>query len=197
MSLSGVGGTNPWLPDWIAISKVRSDSAAQKVPSSASALGQLTSASALAQAPVQSMTGASGGQLNSQDSKSFSQSMASLTQAIQGGDVGTAQDAFSKAKALLQSAGVHGHHHHHHGGAKPASSTDTTAAAASAGPADPFASAFGDIGQALQAGDLALAQTALTRLNGLLQDSTTKPTGPPVGVNRPASPAGGVIDLTA
>lgn len=197
MSVSGVGGTNPWLQDWSTISKARSDSAAQKAASVAGMLGQQVSTGVSGQSGVQSMTGSSGGQMNSQDSQSFSQSMSSLSQAVQGGDVGAAQDAFSKAKELLQSAGVHGHHHHHHGGAKPASSTDTSAAAAAADPTDPFASAFGDIGQALKAGDLAGAQSALSQLNSLLQDATTKLTSAPAGSNSPANPTGGVVDITA
>jgi hypothetical protein len=189
-----VGGTNPWVQDWSTISKVRSESAAQKAASVAGTLGQPLSVGASSPSGVQSMTGASGGQMNSQDSNSFGQTMASLSQAIQGGDTGAAQDAFAKAKELLQSAGVHGHHHHHHAGAKPASAAGTTGVA---DPTDPFADAFTQVGAALKAGDIAGAQTAMDQLDTLLQGADRKLTSPAVGANSPVNPSGGSIDLTA
>ena len=88
---------------------------------------------------------------------------------------------------------MHKHHQHHH----------SSAATANANPSGPgqatraFASAFGAIGDALENGDLAGAQAALTQLDGLLQGSTNRLTSPPVGANTPVDPTGGVIDLTA
>jgi hypothetical protein len=195
MSVSGVGNGNSWFPDWASLNKPRGESAAQKASASAGVLGQEMSANGLGQAAgVQSVTSASGAQMNQQDSNSFGQSMSTLAQAIQGGDVESAQDAFAKAKALLGSSGVHGHHHHHHAGAKPAATADPNA---STGSTDPFATAFAAIGQSLQSGDLAGARSALTSLDSLLQGAARKLTRPPIGANGPANPPGSAIDLTA
>jgi hypothetical protein len=137
--------------------------------------------------------------MNGQDANSFGQAMSSLSQALQSGDTAGAQAAFTKMQSLLQSAGVHGHHHHHHGGAKPVASADAPVMDGSPTTqgADPFAASFAAIGGALQGGDLAGAESALNRLDGLLQDSPNKLTSPPIGANSPANPAGGAIDLTA
>ena len=125
---------------------------------------------------------------------SLNRSMSSLAQAIQKDDLGSAQDAFAKAKALLHSSGVHGHHHHRHAGAKPVATADPNA---KTGSADPFATAFGAIDQALRSGDLAGAQSALTDLDSLLQGAARKLTRPPVGGGISPKPPGAAIDLTA
>jgi len=194
MSVSGVGNNSSWFPNPALLNKPRGESATPKTSASAAALGQDVSGSNLGLAGVQTVTGASGGQMNHQDSNSFGQSMSTLAQAIQSGDVGSAQDAFAKAKALLASSGVHGHHHHHHAGARPAATADPSA---STGSTDPFATAFAAIGQSVQNGDLAGAGAALSSLDGLLQGATKKLTRPPIGANGPSNPPGTAIDITA
>ena len=195
MSVSGVGGSNSWFPSIASLNRSRTDGTAAKATSPASALGQAIGTTGFAPSGVQTVTAASGAQMNGQDANSFSQSMGTLSQALQDGDLSGAQDAFAKIAAQLKSAGVHGHHHHHHAAnanASPANGTD-----ASGDTKDPFAVAFGALGQALQSGDLSGAQDALTRLDGLLQGANRKLTSPPPIVDGYSNPSGGAVDLTA
>ncbi len=192
MSVSGVGGNSNDLNSLWAELRARSASAAQKT-AAAPELGTALSAGTTAVSGIQTVTAASGAMpMNAQDANAFQQSMGSVGQALQSGDLGAAQSAFAQAKSTLASAGVHGHHHHHRGGG--VKQTEGGAATASA---SPFAQEFGALGQALQNGDLAGAADAFSQMGTLLASSPNKLTNVPIGANSPANPMGGSIDLTA
>jgi hypothetical protein len=207
MSVSGIGGNSSWFSNWATLGNTNPASAAQKTSSStttsaasaASTLGQEVAASSLGTLGLHSVTGASGQQMNSQDSSSFGQTISSLTQSLQNGDLKGAQDAYAKLAQLTQSAGVHGHHHHRHhaSSASQTGSSDSSSATSASQSADPFAQAFSAIGQSLQNGDLTGAKSAMAQLDSLLQGAQTKLTSPPIGADSPANPAGGIVNLTA
>jgi hypothetical protein len=72
---------------------------------------------------IQSSQGGQAASLSPSSSSPVGQDLASLTQAVQSGDIGTAQ----KALAQLQGdAKAHGHGHHHHHADADASSSATT-----------------------------------------------------------------------
>jgi hypothetical protein len=78
------------------------------------------------------------------------QALGALGQALQSGDLSTAQQAYATAQQSVQKPGGHGGHHHHHH----AQGTATTAAS-STNPTDQL---LAELGQALQSGDLSGAQ---------------------------------------
>jgi hypothetical protein len=107
----------------------------------------------------------------------------SLGQALQSGDMTSAQSAFGKLQSDLASAaestsGAQGghHHHHHHGGVgkaqavysamQPGNATSTTQGTGSAVSTD-----IAGLKQALQSGDTSSAQDVLARLEQDLQSS--------------------------
>jgi hypothetical protein len=190
MSVSGVGGSNPLFTNWAMLAKTRVAEPTQK---SIQQLGQDLKAGNLsqAQADFATITAPSGSAaMSTGDSNSFAQSMGALGQALQGGDLQAAQDAFTQVQQTLAKSGVHRHHHHHGGGG-------AQKAGAANAPTDPFAQAFGAIGQALQSGDLAGAQSAFSQLDGLLQAASPNLTVPGIGAISQANPAGNIVDLTA
>ena len=86
------------------------------------------------------------------------QALSALGQALQSGDLASAQQAYTTAQQGVQQSAGHGRHHHHHR----APSVATTAGASSS-PTDQL---LAELGRALQSGDLASAQQDF---NGLLQ----------------------------
>jgi len=126
-----------------------------------------TTASSAA-SPASSAT-ATAGTANS--GNSLSADIQNLSQALQSGDVTTAQAAFQKfAQAAAQATGAHrGGHHHHGGGHKAASATSSTASAGTASAATAATSSS------------TLSTSLLSLLNPVTSTATTASTSPSTG----------------
>jgi len=199
MSVSGVGGNNAWFTNWPASNRTPTTAASSASSSAAASLGQAISGGAAALSGVQSVTGASGQSMNSQDSSTFQQTMSSLASDLQSGNTTAAQGDYAQLQSLLKSSGVHGHghHHHHHAAATGGSSSSATSSTdGTSASTDPFASAFASLGSSLQSGDLAGAQSAFSQLGSLLQDTANPLTQTPASSAGTAL-AGAIVDVTA
>jgi hypothetical protein len=91
----------------------------------------------------------------------ISQAFSQLAQDLQSGNLSGAQSDFAAIQQDAQqnaAQGTQGHHHHHHRVAEPSQ------APATSGPAATLNQAFGQLGQALQAGNLQSAQQSYASL---------------------------------
>ena len=104
-----------------------------------------------------------------------------LGQALQSGDLTSAQNDFSKLMQDVQSIGGRNHHHHHH--KTSASSQDTTNASATGSTTgtNSVTTDLAALGQALQSGDLKSAGNAYSQLTQDLQ--STKPVAAGSSIN--------------
>ena len=104
-----------------------------------------------------------------------------LGQALQSGDLTSAQNDFSKLMQDVQSIGRGHHHHHHH--KTSASSQDTTNASATGSTTgtNSVTTDLAALGQALQSGDLKSAGNAYSQLTQDLQ--STKPVAAGSSIN--------------
>jgi hypothetical protein len=110
------------------------------------------------------LTPASGAQTSSQLGTAVSQ----LAQDLKSGNLTAAQSDFAAIQQDLQQTGqqsgaAHGHHHRHHGGGESSQSSSQQ---------DPISTLFGQLGQDLQAGNVAAAQQAYSSLQQDLQRFT-------------------------
>jgi len=107
---------------------------------------------------------------------SLSSAMSQLSQDLQSGNLSAAQQDYATVKQDLQqqfSGSVSGHHHHHHH--RPSSSQDSSSQ-------NPLSQLFSQLGQALQSGNLSVAQSAYTSLQQEFQQlgaSSTSPSSSP------------------
>lgn len=84
-----------------------------------------------------------------------------LAQDLKSGNLTAAQSDFATVQQDLQQAGAaRGHHHRHHGGGESSQSSSQQ---------DPITTLFGQLGQDLQAGNVAAAQQAYSSLQQDLQ----------------------------
>jgi hypothetical protein len=126
------------------------------------------------------LTPASGAQTSSPLGTAVSQ----LAQDLKSGNLTAAQSDFATVQQDLQQAGqqsgaAHGHHHRHHGGGESSQSSSQQ---------DPISTLFGQLGQDLQAGNVAAAQQAYSSLQQDLQQFAF--TNPSSGAPSAASGAG-------
>ena len=88
---------------------------------------------------------------SSQGNNPIAQEFSQLSQDLQSGNLSAAQQDYSKIQQDFQSQGAQGHHRHHHHGGGGSGSSDIN-------------QLFGQLGQALQSGNLSTAQQAYAAL---------------------------------
>lgn len=143
MSVSGI---NPWSNTPQTWAQIKAQQLQMKSSQLGTALqaGDLTSAqsafqSLLAAVPQTAGTDANGNQAASNSSNTIKADYDALGNALQSGDLTTAQAAFTKLQSDLQAVGgAHRGHHHHHRAAGTQDGTSSAAAAGSADQADTF-----------------------------------------------------------
>jgi len=150
--------------------------------------GNLTAAqsdfSSLQQLSPQS-SAASSTSSTAQSTNPIAQAFSQLSQDLQSGNLSAAQQDYTSLQQDFQSQAAqlqgHGHHHHHH-------------RSASSAQEDPLAQAFGQLAQALQAGNTSAAQAAYTTLQQDLQQfaqanglASSQSTGSQPETSQPAS----------
>ena len=150
-----------------------------------SSLQQLLSDFTPATASLNQSSDATTSSGTSSDTSPITTNLTALGQALQAGDLSGAQSDFQKLTQDLQSMGAGHHHHHHHktsAGADDANSTST----------NPINTDLTSLGQALQSGDLTVAQNSFSQLQ---QDMQALGQGHHSHQHHPA--AAGVQDATA
>ena len=123
----------------------------------------------------------------------IAQAVSQLAQDLQTGNLTSAQSDFATLQQDLQQNGTqgaqgHGHHHHRHR----VESSDS-----SSGPGSAINQAFGQLGQALQSGNLQSAQQAYSTLQQDFQEFAALG-GTPIGASGSSAPAAsGSVNVTA
>ena len=146
----------------------------QKVQSEFQQLGQDLQAGNLTQAQSDFATLSQTFSGSTQNITSLSQAFGTLGQALQAGNLSAAQQAYSTIQQDVQQAGAYAHHHHHHGGGSGEAGMNST---------NPLMQAFGNLGQALQSGNLTAAQAAYTTVaQDLTELGWNTATGTPLAV---------------
>jgi hypothetical protein len=137
----------------------------------ASLLQLLSTASSSANSQKQSTTVSASGSSNG--TSSITNDLSTLGQAIQSGNLTSAQNDFSKLMQDMQAIGGGHHHHHHH--KMSASTKDTTTAAATGASTgtNSLANDLAILGQALQSGDLKSAGNAYSQLTQYMQSTNS------------------------
>jgi hypothetical protein len=137
----------------------------------ASLLQLLSTASSSANSQKQSTTVSASGSSNG--TSSITNDLSTLGQAIQSGNLTSAQNDFSKLMQDMQAIGGGHHHHHHH--KMSASTQDTTTAAATGASTgtNSLANDLATLGQALQSGDLKSAGNAYSQLTQDMQSTNS------------------------
>jgi len=196
MSVTAVGGTNPWFAQWASAGAATPTSGTTPAQSIAQ-LGQDLQAGNLsaAQTDYLAIGNSSPDGSTANDTNSFAQQWGALGQALQNGDLSGAQQDFSQLQQTLGANGVHHGHHHHHGGAGASASSAVGAAQTTQG-TDPFEAAFQQIGSSLGTGDITGAQSAFSQLQSMLGDSGSALVSPTIASTLASNP-GSIVDLTA
>ncbi len=102
-----------------------------------------------------------------QSSNSISQDFNQLSTDLKAGNTTAAQQDFTKLQQDFQSQGTQTHHHHHHHGGGESSSSSSNS---------DISQLFGQLGTALQSGNLSVAQQAYsTMLQNFQQYAQTNP----------------------
>jgi hypothetical protein len=163
MSIAGVTNSNFFDP--ILTQSVQTKF--QQIQSQFQQLGQDLQSGNLSQAQQDYATLSQelpGAQQQQTGNSTLAQAFTTLGQDLQSGNLSAAQKDFatlqSDAQQQQQSGQVHYHHHLRGGGAQGSDSTQQN---------NPISQAFGQLGQALQSGNLASAQTAYASLQQDLQ----------------------------
>src|SRR5450631_4461481 len=79
------------------------------------------------------------------EKSSFSQDLANLIQAVQSGNLTSAQQGVTQLQSDMQSQGAGHHHHHHHAAAAPASTSTASPTATSSTGSPTSASAYASV----------------------------------------------------
>jgi hypothetical protein len=134
-----------------------------------------------------------GAAVSGASSNSISQAFNALAQDLKSGKLSAAQSDFANIQQDLQqnaAQATRGHHHHRHHSCQ----ADASQQSSSSGPGSVIDQAFGQLGQALQAGNLPVAQQAYATLQQDFQQfaalgassssgSSTPATATPCGLN--------------
>ena len=195
MSISGVSSSTQ---DWQAQMQQRKEdisqlSAALQGGDLSSAQSAFTALQGLQ--PKQNSSATSSSNTTNSTGNTVSADFASLGQALQSGNLADAQTAFAKMQSDMQ-AQKGGHHHHHNAGTTPtntssttdastqeasallatlstpastSTSTDTSSSTSTTKSPKAISADFSSLGQALQSGNLADAQSAFAKIQADMQ----------------------------